>query len=99
MGGRSCTSAARMERSEGSIPTRPRKGGERTAMTTIYPKLTKEMERTGITAKALSNALHLSIRSINNKMTGRTAITLAEAIAVRDLVLPGVSVEWLFRRE
>ena len=72
------------------------KGGILTAY--IYPKVISAMKATGIRQEKLAENLGITPRSMRNKLTGKTPLTLDEAIAIRDSVAPGRDLEALFRK-
>ena len=58
--------------------------------------LLAEMRRYGVRNKDLSQVLSLTDRTITNKLSGETEITVSEALAVRDAFFPGLRISYLF---
>lgn len=71
-------------------------GGSHTAY--IYSEVTEAMKAAGIRQEKLAAILGITPRSLRNKLTDRTPLTLDEAIAIRDSVAPGRDLEALFRK-
>jgi plasmid maintenance system antidote protein VapI len=65
----------------------------------MYPNLRAEMARYGIKTKDIAEALGISPKSVNNKMTGRhKGFRLDEAFKIKDTFFPGISIEDLFAK-
>lgn len=65
----------------------------------IYPEVLAAMKAVSITQEALAEILGFTPRTLRNKLTGRTPLSLDEAIAIRNNIAPGIDLETLFRRE
>ncbi|MBR4458311.1 MAG: XRE family transcriptional regulator [Clostridia bacterium] len=58
--------------------------------------LKKELERKGISYKAVCELLHITDRTLYNKISGQTAFTVDEAITIVRNLLPEYNLEYLF---
>lgn len=65
----------------------------------MFPNLNAEMARANMTALDLAKATHKTIRSVRDKMTGRSEFTLNEIFVIRNELFPGMSIEYLFSKE
>lgn len=61
-----------------------------------YPNLRAEMARAGMTICSLSGALGMDRNRLSRKLSGRTSLSLEEAISIRDAICSRMSVEELF---
>lgn len=62
----------------------------------MYKNLLAEMVRNDIDKKHLATALHLSEKSVNNKLSGITAFTVPEAKAIMKLLPAAYTFDYLF---
>lgn len=67
----------------------------------MYKNLNAELARMGWTRKDLSNATNIRYQTLNEKMNGKTAFTLKEAIEVKkamkiDMPLEQIFLAWLY---
>lgn len=62
----------------------------------MFPNLSAEMARYGITNKDLARVTGKTERTITDKISGRTDFTWPEIVTIRDELFPGISVEYLF---
>lgn len=58
--------------------------------------LRAEMERNGVNVRNIQDLIGKSDKSVRNKISGRSAFTLPEAIDIRDAFFCGMSLEYLF---
>lgn len=61
-----------------------------------YPNLRAEMARAGMTICSLSGALGMDRNRLSRKLSGRTSLSLEEAISIRDAICSRMLVEELF---
>lgn len=61
----------------------------------MFRNLNAELCRCNIKTKELAHMLGVSIKTINNKMSGRSEFTLSEIKAIASL-FPNVSITYLF---
>ena len=61
--------------------------------------LKAEMARHGITNSDIQRLLGCTERTVTNKITGRTAFFVWEAIRIRAAFFPALSIEYLFENE
>jgi len=65
----------------------------------MFPNLRAEMARYEIKTKDVAEALNVSHKTINNKLSGKTPFMLQEALRIRDNFFPKASLEYLFTTE
>lgn len=61
-----------------------------------YRNLEAELKRKNITRKDLAEAFNLRYATITDKLSGKTRLTLNEAIAIKQKFFPDLSIEYLF---
>lgn len=61
-----------------------------------YPNLRAEMAWAGITLCSLAGMLGMDRNRLSRKLSGRTSLSLEEAISIRDAICSRMSVEELF---
>lgn len=61
-----------------------------------YPNLRAEMAWAGITLCSLAGMLGMDRNRLSRKLSGRTSLSLEEAIRIRDAICSRLSVEELF---
>lgn len=64
----------------------------------MYPNLNKELDRKGITNKAVAAVLGCSEKTVWNKKNGESEFTLDEALNINDNLLPEFSLRYLFQK-
>ncbi len=62
----------------------------------LYPNLNAELVRRNLDATDVQKVIGRSLKSTKDKMKGRTILTLTEAMQIRDELLPGLSLEYLY---
>lgn len=65
----------------------------------FYPNLEAELARLGVTHEELAAELGVKGATLSPVMTGKTRMTLDTAQRIRDYVVPGESLDYLFARE
>lgn len=65
----------------------------------MYPNLNAEMARYNVTNVDLQNVLGKGERTIREKLAGRIAITLPEAVLIRDRFFRSLTLDYLFALE
>lgn len=65
----------------------------------MYKDLRIEMYRASITILALSAELGISEKTLRNKINGTTEFTWPEAVKIRKIVAPGMSLDDLFKKD
>lgn len=65
----------------------------------MFPNLRAELARRNITIPKLAELTGIKTSTLYDKMNGRTAFTLDEAILIRDILDLSMSVDDLFRKE
>lgn len=61
-----------------------------------YPILVGEIAKRSIKKKDISDCIGTCVKSLNNKMNGRTPFTWQEVYAIKKTFFPDMSVEELF---
>ena len=64
----------------------------------MYRILRAEMVKTDISVKELAMKIDITERSLRNKINGVTDFTLTEALKIRPIVSPNMSLEDLFKK-
>lgn len=63
-----------------------------------YMNIKAEMTRNGVTQSAIANHYRIAPNTVNNKINGRTAITVEEIVDWRDTFMPDASLDYLLDR-
>lgn len=58
--------------------------------------LCAEMTRYGVSNSDLQSVLECSLKTVQNKVSGSTEFSVAEAMKIRDQFFPGLRIEYLF---
>lgn len=61
--------------------------------------LRAEMERNRVSICDIQNVINKSLRSTRDKINGKYDFTLPEAISIRNILFPGMRIEYLFADE
>ena len=61
--------------------------------------LQAEMARNEIRRQDLANALGITVRTLQNKIYGRTDFTIAEAVKIKEAFFPDKSLKYLFEKD
>lgn len=64
----------------------------------MYENLKREIERKGISTKALANVCGCSEKSAWNKLNGETDFTLGEAMSIWENLMKEFDLKYLFAR-
>lgn len=62
----------------------------------MHPNLNAELARRNLKVDDVQRAIGRSAKTTRAKMSGKSAFTLPEAIKLRDELLPGLSLEYLY---
>lgn len=62
----------------------------------MYRNLEAELARKGITRADIAKALGINIATVSGKLNAKNRIKLCEAIAIKKLYFPELSLEYLF---
>ena len=62
----------------------------------MYPNLKAELARRGISLGTLSESLGIHRTTMSLKLSGKSSLTLAEAVRIRDIIDSGLSLEYLY---
>ena len=65
---------------------------------TIFPILTGEIAKRGIKKKAIAQSIGVCDKALNNKLTGRSPITLSEAQTINRTFFPDMDIDNLFQK-
>lgn len=63
-----------------------------------FTNIKTEMLRNGVTQGAVAEHYKLAVNTVNNKINGRTALTVDEIIDWRDTFMPDASLDYLLER-
>lgn len=66
-------------------------------MKVAYPELAAEIARRGMRKKDIAARIHISDRSLCNKLQGKTAFTWNEVSQIHGAFFPELDVELLFK--
>jgi len=58
--------------------------------------LCAEMTRYGVSNNDIQTVLGCSLKTVQNKVSGATKFSVAEAMKIRDQFFPGLRIEYLF---
>lgn len=58
--------------------------------------LCAEMTRYGVSNNDIQTVLGCSLKTVQNKVSGATKFSVAEAMKIRDQLFPGLRIEYLF---
>ena len=61
--------------------------------------LQAEMARKNIKNKEVADAITVDVKTLKNKISGRTRFFVNEALAIRDTFFPGMTFEYLFEED
>lgn len=64
----------------------------------MFPNLSAELKRKGISTKALAAVMGCCEKSALNKLNGDTEFTLSEVLAINEHLLPEFELRYLFRK-
>lgn len=64
----------------------------------MYPNLRAEMARSGISVEEMAKGIEISVRTLHDKLSGRTDFTFSQAIKIRARFFPGCELEYLFTK-
>ncbi|NLD16631.1 MAG: hypothetical protein GX666_03510 [Tissierellia bacterium] len=64
-----------------------------------YSNLKDELERKNLSIEVLSYVLNLHRETVNKKLNGERAFSIAEACTIRETFFPEKTIEYLFYRE
>lgn len=65
-----------------------------------YPNLEAEKSRRGLTNKNLQQSIKCkSIKTVNNKLSGKTSLTLPEAMRIQKKWFSNCTLEYLYARD
>lgn len=64
----------------------------------MFPHLTAELKRKGISYKAIAKLIGCSERSVQNKVQGVTEFTLSEVLLIQENMFPEYELRYLFKR-
>lgn len=62
----------------------------------IYPNLSAEMTRYGVSEKDVAVAVNKDPRTVKNWISGKTAISQRECVTIRDRFFSGMTTDYLF---
>lgn len=62
----------------------------------MYKNLEAELKRRGMTKGDLARALKITATTLSNKLSGKSIITLGEALRIKSIVCVSMSLEELF---
>ena len=65
----------------------------------MFPNLRAELARRNMSIPQFAELTGIKTSTLYDKMNGRTAFTLDEAILIRDILDPAMSIDDLFRKE
>lgn len=65
-------------------------------MTSIYPNLSAEMSRYGISDSDVAFAVSKDPRTVRNWISGKTDIPYRQCMQIRDALFAGMSTDYLF---
>lgn len=65
----------------------------------MYSLLRGKIKDAKLTITALAEMIGISEKTLRNKLNGETDFTWSEALAIRNIAAPGLSVEQLFRKD
>lgn len=61
--------------------------------------LQAEMARKNLKNKEVADSIKVDVKTLNNKISGRTRFFVNEALAIRDSFFPGMTFEYLFEED
>ena len=64
----------------------------------MFKNLKEELDRKGITIRAVASLLNCSEKTIQNKLNGETEFTLSEVLLIGDNLFPEFRLHYLFKR-
>lgn len=64
----------------------------------MFPNLSAELKRKGITYKAVAALIGCTEKSVQNKISGATEFTLSEVLAINENLFPEYELRYLFRK-
>lgn len=62
----------------------------------MYKNLKAEIARSGMSVAEVAQKVGIKERTLRNHMTGRTPFTVGEAVTIRSLCFPDMSLDYLF---
>lgn len=62
----------------------------------LYPNLEAEMKRMNYTRDNVAKALDCSVSAVYKMLSGKQRLTISQAMKLRDELLPGLPVDYLF---
>ncbi len=62
-----------------------------------YPNLEAELKRKQITREQIAKSLNIDVNTVSRKLTGKSKITLDEALAIRKLIDENYDLKDLFQ--
>jgi len=62
----------------------------------MYYNLLAEIEKRGLSKKEVATISKIPYTTLLDRLNGRHIFTLEEAIKIRDLMFPGMNIEYLF---
>lgn len=65
----------------------------------MYNNLRAEMTRRNVTAQAVADLLGKTVRTVRDKLMGRSDFTISEIIKIQSNLFPGLSLEYLAKKE
>ena len=65
----------------------------------MFPNLNAEMARQKLTIKALSALTDINYESLKNKVSGATGFKRSEMYAIKRIVFPNLSIDYLFAED
>ena len=78
------------------MATKPRR---RTWVPRPYPNIKAEMARNGVTQCEIAVHYKIAPTTVNNKINGRTALTVDEIVDWRDTFMPDATLDYLLARD
>lgn len=65
----------------------------------MYPNLEAEIARTGTTRKVLSKKLGITPTTLSLKLSGKSSLSLPEAVMIKNLLEVNIPIEELFKED
>lgn len=64
----------------------------------LFNNLRAEMTRHNVTPLMIAQAIGKTVKSVKNKMAGRTNFTISEACAIKEKFFPDMTLDYLFAK-
>lgn len=65
---------------------------------TPYSNIKAELARNGVTQSQIADEFGYALNTVNNKINGRTPMTVDEIVQWRDTFMPDATIDYLIRR-